>query len=324
MENKSHAMAAGVFVIAVTVLLSALILWLTRDRTHYNLYELSSRESVSGLQPQAAVRYKGVAVGKVTDIGFDPQVPGNVLIRIAVNAEAPITASTYAVLGYQGVTGLAHILLDDSDEPLPALLPGPSGVPRLPLQTSPFGRLAEQGPAILGQIQEAAERINQVLSDDNQARLGTALTNIGQAAGQIAQLSQRLDTTVSQRLDPALAAVPSLATDARHTLQALQQAGTSTAAAAAEIGQTAQRLNAPGGAIDQITQGTKALARAADSFGSTTLPRVHRATDEAARAARQLGRAAGGITDNPQSFIYGPGAAQPGPGEPGFAAPAAH
>jgi phospholipid/cholesterol/gamma-HCH transport system substrate-binding protein len=324
MENKSHALAAGTFVIAVTLLLSALVLWLTRDRTHYSVYELSSRESVSGLQPQAAVRYKGVAVGKVTAIGFDTQVPGNVLIRIAVNAEAPITPSTYAVLGYQGVTGLAHILLDDADEPLPALPPGPSGAPRLPLQTSPFGRLAEQGPAILGQIQDAAERINQILSDENQARLSTALTNIGQAAGQFAQLGQRLDATVTQRLDPALAAVPALTTDARHTLQALQQAGASTAAAAADIGQTAQRLNAPGGALEQITLGTQALARAADNFGSTTLPRVHRATDEAARAARQFGRAAGGITDNPQSFIYGPGTAQPGPGEPGFVTPAAH
>lgn len=316
MENKSHALAAGTFVIAVTLLLSALVLWLTRDRTHYSVYELSSRESVSGLQPQAAVRYKGVAVGKVTAIGFDAQVPGNVLIRIAVNAEAPITPSTYAVLGFQGVTGLAHILLDDADEPLPALPPGPSGTPRLPLQTSPFGRLAEQGPAILGQIQDAAERINQILSDENQARLSTALTNIGQAAGQFTQLGQRLD--------PALAAVPALATDARHTLQALQQAGASTAAAATDLGQTAQRLNAPGGALDQITLGTQALARAADNFGSTTLPRVHRATDEAARAARQFGRAAGGITDNPQSFIYGPGTAQPGPGEPGFVTPAAH
>ncbi|MBO9679678.1 MAG: MCE family protein [Acidovorax sp.] len=322
MENKSHALAAGIFVIAVSLLLSALALWLTRDRTNYTLYELSSKESVSGLQPQAAVRYKGVAVGKVTDIGFDSQVPGNVLIRIAVNAEAPITPATFAVLGYQGVTGLAHILLDDADEPLAALPPGPSGVPRLPLQTSPFGRLAEQGPAILGQVQEAAERINQVLSDDNQARLSTALESIGQAAGRIGQLSQRLDTTVAQRLDPALEAVPALATDARHTLQALQQAGASTAAAATDIGQTAKRLNAPGGAIDQLTQGSQALARATDTFGSTTLPRVHRATDEASRAARQLGRAAGGINDNPQSIIYGPGTALPGPGEPGFTVPA--
>ena len=119
MENKAHALAAGIFVIAVAALLAGLAMWLTRDQTDYRVYELSSKESVSGLQPQAAVRYKGVAVGKVQSIGFDPQTTGHVLIRIAVNTDAPISPTTFATLGYQGVTGLAHIQLDDADAPLP-------------------------------------------------------------------------------------------------------------------------------------------------------------------------------------------------------------
>ena len=87
MENKSHALAAGIFVIVVAALLAGLGLWLTRDKTDYRYFELSSKESVTGLQPQAAVRYKGVSVGKVTSIGFDPETSGNVRIRIAVNDE---------------------------------------------------------------------------------------------------------------------------------------------------------------------------------------------------------------------------------------------
>ena len=80
MENKSHALAAGIFVLVVAAMLAGLAVWLTRDNANYEQYELSTRDGVSGLQPQAAVRYKGVAVGKVTRIGFDPQVNGNVLI----------------------------------------------------------------------------------------------------------------------------------------------------------------------------------------------------------------------------------------------------
>ena len=110
MANKSHALAAGIFVLVVAAMLAGLAIWLTRDSANYEQYELSTKDGVSGLQPQAAVRYKGVAVGKVTRIGFDPQVTGNVLIRIAVNEQAPISPTTFAVLGYQGVTGLAHVL----------------------------------------------------------------------------------------------------------------------------------------------------------------------------------------------------------------------
>lgn len=321
MENKSHALAAGIFVLVVAAMLAGLAVWLTRDNANYEQYELSTKDGVTGLQPQAAVRYKGVAVGKVTRIGFDPQVEGNVLIRIAVNEQAPIGPKTFAVLGYQGVTGLAHVQLDDAEQPYPELPPGPSGLPRLPLKPSPFGQLAEQGPAILTQVEEATRRINQVLGDGNQQKLTEALTQIGQAAGSVSALSQRLDATVAQRLDPALVALPPLAMEARKTLQSVQQAGESVSALAADVSKTTQRLGAEGGPIDQITVGTQALARAADQFGTTTLPRLNRAADDTSRAARQLGRTAGGVSDNPQLFIYGSGRIPPGPGEPGFAAP---
>ena len=145
MENKSHAMAAGLFVVVVACLLAGLALWLTRDRHQYVEFELSTKDAISGLQVQATVRYKGVSVGKVTRIGFDPQASGNVLIRIAVDAEAPISPkTTYAQLGYQGVTGIAHIQLDDSDTPQSVLTTGPSGLPRLPMRSSPLTVLADR------------------------------------------------------------------------------------------------------------------------------------------------------------------------------------
>ncbi len=322
MENKSHALAAGIFVVFVAAMVAALAMWLTRDNGSYHLYELSSREGVSGLQPQAAVRYKGVAVGKVTHIGFDPQVSGNVLIRIAVDDGTPLTPTTFAVLGYQGITGLAYVLLNDAGEPQPALPPGASGLPRLPLRSSPFSQLADQGPEILAQVEEATRRINQLLSDDNQKLVSTAIANIGEAAGGVNTLAQRLDATVAQKLDPALAALPPLAQDAGRTLQALQAAGNDISGMANEIGRTAQRLNAPDGAIAQAGEGTRAAVRAVERFNARTLPRMERAGDAATRAARQLGRAASGVTDNPQSLIYGAGSTLPGPGEPGFSAPA--
>ena len=51
MENKSHAIAAGAFVLGLVAVLVALVVWLTRDDTVRNVYELSTRDAVSGLQP---------------------------------------------------------------------------------------------------------------------------------------------------------------------------------------------------------------------------------------------------------------------------------
>ncbi|GAA6121254.1 MlaD family protein [Acidovorax sp. FG27] len=321
MENKSHALAAGIFVVVVAALLAGLGLWLTRDRTDYTLYELSSKDSVSGLQPEAAVRYKGVAVGKVTRIGFDPKVAGNVLIRIAVNESAPISPTTFAQLGYQGVTGLAHIQLDDADAPIQPPPPGDSGLPRLTLKSSSFSQIAEQGPAILAQVQEATERINKLLGDENQARFAVALDNLAKAAGSANTLVQRIDNTVATKLDPALATVPAVAQDARATLQALRTAGDNASAAVGEVRSAVAKLSVEGGPIDKIADSSQSLSDAADRFGRVSLPRLNNAADEAARAARRLGRTASGISDNPQSLIYGNGSASAGPGEPGFVPP---
>lgn len=321
MENKSHALAAGLFVLLIGALVAAMAVWLTRDNGTYKPYELTTRDGVSGLQPQAAVRYKGVAVGKVTHIGFDTQVSGNVLIRIAVDDDAPITSTTFATLGYQGVTGLSYILLDDSGHPHPPLQPGPSGIARLPLKSSPFSQLSEQGPVILGQVQEATKRINQLLADDNQKRFTQALGNIGTAAASLDTLVRRLDRSVGETLDPALAALPALARDARGAVQSLQKAGDQVAGMAGEFSKTAQRLNAADGPIEQAASGVKTFAETAERLQRSTLPSLERAADDTGRAARQIGRTAASVSENPQALLYGTGPAGPGPGEPGFAAP---
>ena len=94
-------------------------------------------------------------------------------------------------------------------------------------------------------------------------------------------------------------------------------------AAIAEIGKTATRLNAKDGPVDRLAEGVEGLTHAADSFNAATLPRINKVTDETSRTVRQLSRAVTGINDNPQSLIFGAGAAQPGPGETGFTPPGA-
>src|SRR3954471_424939 len=123
MENKAHALAAGIFVVVAAVLVLVLAAWLTRDTGQRDPYEISTRESVTGLAPQAAVRYRGVEVGKVDAIGFDPKAQGNVLIKLEIDRTAPVTKDTFATLGFQGVTGLAFVQLDDEGHPAPPLEP---------------------------------------------------------------------------------------------------------------------------------------------------------------------------------------------------------
>jgi len=165
MENKAHALAAGAFVLGLIAALVALVVWFTRDNTVRNIYELSTRDAVSGLQPQAMVRYRGIAVGKVASIDFDPKVKGNVRVRITVDERVPLTTSSFATLSYQGVTGLAFIALDDKGESTVALKPNNDDPPRIPLKPSMLAQLQDRGEAIINQVEEVTKRANQLLSD---------------------------------------------------------------------------------------------------------------------------------------------------------------
>jgi phospholipid/cholesterol/gamma-HCH transport system substrate-binding protein len=316
MENKSHALAAGAFVLLATALLVALAVWLTRDSNAYRTYELSSAGAVSGLQPQAAVRFKGVKVGKVTAIGFDPLIPGNVLLRIAIDKQTPVTRSTFATLGFQGVTGLAFVQLDDGGESSAALPADTGPLARIPMRPSQLTRLTDQGADILTQLEETSRRVNQLLAPEHQQRLLGAIDNLSQAATSIRQLSTHADKML-----------PQLAQEADTTLKTMKLTSVRVGESADEARASArafrimtERMSAPGGTLDQLSTGVDVLASTGHTLQTATLPRVHRAVDDMTRAARQLGRAADTVSDNPQALILGNAQPPPGPGEPGFSA----
>jgi phospholipid/cholesterol/gamma-HCH transport system substrate-binding protein len=335
MENKSHAFAAGAFVLLVAALLVALAIWLTRDTAMHRDYELSSREAVTGLQPQAGVRFRGVSVGKVTAIGFDPVTRGNVLIRITTDESAPVTRSTFATLGFQGVTGLAFIQLDDTGESKDPLAAPNEGVPRIPMRPGLLSKLTDQGTNLLAQVEETSRRLNLLLDADNQKILfssvqgmGQAAQGIGQAASSIQKFSVNANNILDAQFGPQKMNLPKLVAELNVTLKAMQVTSASVTDSADEAKDSAREfkklstnMTKPGGALEKLTDGGDALVSMGQSLNANTLPRLNRTSEEASRAVRQLGRAVGAVTDNPQALVFGNGAPLPGPGEAGFVPP---
>lgn len=306
MENKAHALAAGAFVLLVSALLVTLAVWLTRDSGELRVYEVVTRDPVTGLQPQASVRFRGVKVGKVTHIGLDAQNPGQVLLVIEVAADTPITRSTFATLGYQGLTGIAFVQLDDGGESREPLQAAAGQLPRIPMRPSLMDKLSRQGERILGQLEETTRRVNQLLADENQRAVRKSLDAIAQAA----------------------TAVPPTLRQAGESLQSMREAAVNVSASAVQIrkaaddyARLAQRLQQPGGTLDQLQQGAVALAGTGQAVQQSSLPRLNRTLDETGHTARQIGRAAATLDDNPQALLYGPPLVLPGPGEPGFVIP---
>jgi phospholipid/cholesterol/gamma-HCH transport system substrate-binding protein len=315
MENKSHALAAGVFVLAVLALLVALAAWLTRDVADTVTYESVTQQAVNGLQEEAPVRYKGVTVGKVSRITLDPDNPGQVVMRLAVIPAAPVTLATYATLGFQGVTGLSFIQLDDDGKaagPLARPLQSrPDGrPPRIPFRAGLLGELSDQAQTLVTQLNATVDRLNRLLADNAGVTLAATLTDIGQAAKSLSSMTSTIQANTGPLASQATATLKNLSDTAAHAGAVLVKLD----GAAGDIQKGMQRATGPGGVLDRVSQ-------SADAVATTTLPRVQRLTDDASRAVRRIDRAADTFTENPQALLYGNGPTPPGPGEPGYVQP---
>jgi phospholipid/cholesterol/gamma-HCH transport system substrate-binding protein len=318
MENKAHALVAGIFVLVVSALLAVLAVWLMRDNTQRDMYEMSTSETISGLQPQAVVRFRGVPVGKVELIGFDAKTKGNVLIRISVDRGAPLNKSAFATVASQGVTGLGFIQLDDNGESKERLVPNDNDPPRIPLKPGGLDKLLKQSEAIFNQAEQATAKLNDLLSPDNQKRIITALDNVGQAASSVTALSTGMNTIMNAQLGPERVNIPAFVKNADAAVASLRKTSDLAAITLGEVNKTAQRLNEKGGPLDKLSEGGTALAAGVETFSAATLPKLGEVADETARTMRQLRRTVNSVDDNPQALIFGNGLPVPGPGEPGF------
>lgn len=318
MENKSHAIAAGIFVVTVAALLLVLAVWLTRDQGSYQTYEMTTRQAVTGLQLQAPVRYKGVSVGKVMHIGFDPEQAGNVLIRVSVDETTPVTPRTFATLGYQGVTGLAYIDLDDADADLPLLGHTAKGHARIHMRPSSLSQLAAMGPEVIGDVRETMASINALLNAENRDTLAQTIERFGQAAHDGSVLMQNMNQGWSQTLEPGIAR---LTQDVGTSLQSLQRTAASIEQMSQEITRIASRLNAEDGALVQLNRGVQAFVGVAESINHGTLPRLERTMNDVSVSMQSVEQLTRNISSNPQAFLYGNPLDLPGPGERGYVAP---
>ena len=114
MENRAYAIIAGLFALLLCAALAGAFWWLGGSHKAEAEYEIMSTLPVVGLNPQAAVRYRGVSVGRVQEVALDSSDTNLILIRIGIDKRIRLTRGVFAKLVAQGLTGLSYIELDDS------------------------------------------------------------------------------------------------------------------------------------------------------------------------------------------------------------------
>lgn len=311
MENRSHALIAGLFTIAFLLAAALALWWLggTRELTH--TYLLETRGSVTGLNLEAQVRYRGIRAGKVKDIRPDPANPATLLVEITLGRQYQLTDQTIARLNTQGITGIAYVMLEEGEEagtPLP--LDGKSP-PRLRIQPGLLQQLGEHASDIGEQVTELSLRLNRLLDDRNLGNLRRSLDNLATATDSLKELPLIMASLRSALSEANIGRLNAL-------LAHLERTAGETTPLTAETRKLVTTLNGLAQRVDTLTVSAGGVG---ERLNAETLPRAEALMRDMAAASRRLDRLIETLNDAPQSILFGNAPPRPGPGESGFVAP---
>ncbi|OYY91650.1 MAG: mammalian cell entry protein [Sphingomonas sp. 28-66-16] len=260
METRSNHVLVGSVMLILLTMLALFVVWLARlnggDDKEYDIF---FKQSVSGLDKGAGVAFSGVLSGQVKEIALWKPDPQFVRVRISVRSDTPVLEGTTATI-QSTFTGTSTIQLDGAVKGAPPIScpkvnpqsACPFGVPVIPTRQGGLGALLSSAPQLLERLSSVARRLDDLLSDKNQASitgilentnrltkaladrspdLGATITETratlkqaGDAAEKIGKLADTTDQLVRTDVKPALANLGKAVASAQHSLQIVDAA----------------------------------------------------------------------------------------------------
>jgi len=301
METRANYVLVGSFVLAFIAAAFAFVLWLARvDLEHApKVYLVYFGGSVAGLQLGSEVQYRGVPVGRITDIRIDPKNIERVRVRLEVNEDTPVKTDTYATLGLQGITGVAYIQLRGGTQNSPRLVAqGDEEFPVIQSRPSGLERVLDQAPELLERAIVISERLEKLLSEKNIDEISTSIDNIATTTQIIANRTRQIDQAIADGAE-AIASLKKLTADLS------KDAGSLTTNAQDAFKDAKTALEAFGRVADNM-QGLVAENRPAlRDFSQAGLYEFTQFIAEARTLIANLTRLSNQIERDPAQFLFG-------------------
>ncbi|MFZ9396013.1 MAG: MlaD family protein [Erythrobacter sp.] len=277
METRANHIWVGAVTLLLFAALAAFIVWIARlGEGQQNDYDIFFKQSVAGLAKGSEVTFAGVPVGQVSQIELWKRDPEFVRVRVRVADDVPILIGTTATI--QGsFTGVSTIQLDGARRGAPPITCDgedgatacPEGVPVIPTQPGGLGELLSNAPLLLERLATLAERMTQVLSDDNQNQIAAILRNTNQMTASFAETAPEVNASLKDlqvTLKEAAEALDAFEKVMGSTDQVINKEGQ---ALANELRATLKSVNA---ASASLAKTLDAAEPAAQQLSQTTIP----------------------------------------------------
>lgn len=195
MDTKINFIRIGIFVIVLFCSMLIFIFWLGKygfEKKRFNTYTVYFTESVSGLNIESPVKYKGLEVGVVENIKINEQNSEEIEINIKISKETPIKQDNFAILGTLGLTGLKYVELKGGSKESPLLKPNNNGKKIIESRTSIFETLENSTEDITRELELLLIQSEKLLSNENIKNLSKIFETGTQTAKNIENITSYL------------------------------------------------------------------------------------------------------------------------------------
>ena len=194
MNNKVNYTLVGILVLVGMLLMFVFSYWMLKPSSEKEttVYAIYFDESVLGLNLEAPVKYRGISVGKVTNLQINPKNTEQVEVQITILKTTPIKEDTVARLTAQGITGLTYINLNLGQNNAPKLL-AKDGEKYPIIKTIPsfFENFEQSLGTVSGKLSRTLGKTEELLGENNQRHIAIILKRV-------ASVSTKLDVLLDK------------------------------------------------------------------------------------------------------------------------------
>ena len=191
MNNKVNYTLVGFLVLLGMILIAGFSYWMLKPSSakETSIYVIYFDESVLGLNMEAPVKYRGISVGKVTNLQINPHNTEQVEVQITILKNTPIKENTVARLTAQGITGLSYINLNLGQNNAPELLAkGNQEFPVIKTVPSFFENFEQSLGTVSGKLSRTLGRTEELLGENNQKNIAIILKSTANVSAKLDKL----------------------------------------------------------------------------------------------------------------------------------------
>ncbi len=312
METEGRYTLVGILVLAAIALMTLAIVWLAggADRIAYQTYTLYFKEqSLDGLAVGSPVKMRGIKVGVVDSYSFAEGGDEAVSVTARIDEGVPVHVGAEAYIKRNLVTGIASVEINNGPSDSPLLTEPPPGerYPVIAEGSSDIDKVATAVTSLAENGAQVLDKMNMLLSDENQRSISQTLNNLNEVSGHLAANTQSLETLVQSIRDAA--------DEFRFAGASISQAATRAEGSIVEVGHNADI------ALKEATAAMEKLQHEASLISGQIQQLTETGTLELTNISRDVRTTADTLTttgqrlSNPRTILFGPDKQQLGPGE---------